>query len=293
MHKYLRAIGFSRVVNRNQYEELKKYVVKESTDRIFTSHDDEFMYAAYSKDFGDRIGLTVRGEFDEDNHFYTDFCYPYVVGTKVSSTEDITIERHAQSESFSGVCDDIKLGITLIFYLQNAMDYMKLSAANRLPIRGTTLVLSALSVNGMIVMPISKNETDKAKDQKATDSRRRLLNEARKGNEEAIETLTLEDMDTYSNLSKLILKQDVYSLVDTYFMPYGVECDHYSVMGEILSYELIQNNLTKEELYIMSIMSNDLCFDLCINKQDLLGEPEVGRRFKGVIWMQGKINFPE
>ena len=215
------------------------------------------------------------------------------MGTKISSTEDITVERHAQTESFSGVCDDIKLGITLIFYLQNAMDYLKLNGANRLPARGTTLSLSALSVSGMIVMPISKNDSDREKDQKATDSRRRLLNEARKGNEQAIETLTLEDMDTYSNLSRLILKQDVYSLVDTYFMPYGVECDQYSVMGEILSYELIQNELTKEELYLMSIVSNDLFFDVCINKEDLFGEPEVGRRFKGVIWMQGKITFPE
>ncbi len=292
MHKYLRAIGFSRVVNRNQYEALMQYVIQTSTDRVFTSHDDEFMYAAYSKDFGKRIGLTVRGEFDEENHFYTDFCYPYVLGTKISSTEDITVERHAQTESFSGVCDDIKLGITLIFYLQNAMDYLKMNGANRLPARGTTLSLSALSVSGMIVMPISKNDSDREKDQKATDSRRRLLNEARKGNEQAIETLTLEDMDTYSNLSRLILKQDVYSLVDTYFMPYGVECDQYSVMGEILSYELIQNELTKEELYLMSIVSNDLFFDVCINKEDLFGEPEVGRRFKGVIWMQGKITFP-
>ena len=172
------------------------------------------------------------------------------------------------------------------------MDYLKLNGANRLPARGTTLSLSALSVSGMIVMPISKNDSDREKDQKATDSRRRLLNEARKGNEQAIETLTLEDMDTYSNLSRLILKQDVYSLVDTYFMPYGVECDQYSVMGEILSYELIQNELTKEELYLMSIVSNDLFFDVCINKEDLFGEPEVGRRFKGVIWMQGKITFP-
>ena len=41
----------------------------------------------------------------------------------------------------------------------------------------------------------------------------------------------------------------------------------------------------------MRVNSNDLLFDICINEKDLYGIPEVGRRFKGNIWMQGKINF--
>jgi hypothetical protein len=28
-----------------------------------------------------------------------------------------------------------------------------------------------------------------------------------------------------------------------------------------------------------------------MNKKDLLGEPAVGRRFKGNIWLQGMIDF--
>ena len=43
----------------------------------------------------------------------------------------------------------------------------------------------------------------------------------------------------------------------------------------------------------MTIECNDLLMDVCINKEDLYGEPEVGRRFKGVIWLQGMIHFPE
>jgi hypothetical protein len=75
-------------------------------------------------------------------------------------------------------------------------------------------------------------------------------------------------------------------------MPYGVECDHYSIMGEILECRTVQNNLTKENVYQMMINCNDLHLDICINEQDLYGEPEVGRRFKGVVWVQGFINFP-
>ena len=74
-------------------------------------------------------------------------------------------------------------------------------------------------------------------------------------------------------------------------MPCGVECDHYNILGEILKVETVQNSLTKEEIYVMTIESHDLVFDICINKEDLLGEPQVGRRFKGVIWLQGEMIF--
>ena len=127
---------------------------------------------------------------------------------------------------------------------------------------------------------------------KASINRNQLLAAARQGDEEAIESLTLEDMDTYTSISRKILTEDVLSLVDTYFMPYGVECDQYSILAEILEYNMITNKLTGEKVYIMKVSCNDLQFDVCINALDLYGEPQVGRRFKGVIWMQGYINYP-
>jgi hypothetical protein len=56
---------------------------------------------------------------------------------------------------------------------------------------------------------------------------------------------------------------------------------------------LIVNSHTKEEIYDLQLLCNDITFRLCINKQDLLGEPVIGRRFKGNIWMQGSIAFSE
>ena len=99
-------------------------------------------------------------------------------------------------------------------------------------------------------------------------------------------------MDMYSTLTKRIQKEDVYTIVDTYFMPYGVECDQYSILAEILECEKISNTITNEELYRMKLLCNELTFDLCINEKDLYGEPAVGRRFKGIIWLQGYINYP-
>ncbi len=106
-----------------------------------------------------------------------------------------------------------------------------------------------------------------------------------------MEDLTMEDMDTYSMISERIVTDDVFTIVDSYFMPHGIECDQYSIMGEILEYVTFKNILTGEELCQMTIECNDIQFDVCINKADLLGEPEVGRRFKGLIWLQGQLHF--
>ena len=74
-------------------------------------------------------------------------------------------------------------------------------------------------------------------------------------------------------------------------MPHGIESDQYNIMGEILDFYTIDNKRTKEKLYVLTLNSNHLIFDVCINQEDLMGEPVVGRRFKGVIWMQGRIHY--
>jgi hypothetical protein len=75
-------------------------------------------------------------------------------------------------------------------------------------------------------------------------------------------------------------------------MPYGVECDQYSILGEILECEKVTNNVSGENIWKFVLNVNDLVMDVCINELDLLGEPAVGRRFKGVIWMQGMVLHP-
>ena len=149
------------------------------------------------------------------------------------------------------------------------------------------------SYQGRIMMPIQKTEWQKKKIAKDAVQRNRLIQAARGGDEEAMESLTLEDMDTYTSISRKIQKADIFSLVDTYFMPYGVECDQYSVLGEITDMKLVTNGLTGEKVHILTLCCNDLNLKVAINSIDLLGEPAVGRRFKGSVWLQGQVNFPE
>lgn len=293
MHKYMRAIGFSEYTNRKDLKKLLTDIILNSTSRAYTTNKEDILLGEFCKDFAENMGIAVCGEFGDDDSFIYDYYYPYLRGTDITSREDISVERHAANESYAGVCDDVKVGVSLIFYLQNRMTYIKAQVQNRLPIRGTTLTLSALSLKGTIMIPIQKDESQKEKIQKDSNLHNKLIDAARHGDGNALETLTLEEMDMYTSISRRIRKEDIFTLVDTYLMPYGIECDQYSILGEILDCRTVKNSITGEEVYLMKILCNELTFDLCINIMDVFGEPQVGRRFKGIVWMQGYINFPE
>lgn len=292
MHRFLRAIGFSSK-NRKEIHDIVMDSIQKSDRSGYTMSQDKTLLAEFSRDYAENMGITVAGTFDEDDKFNLEYYYPYLRGTGISSYEDISVEKHAAEDSYAGICDDVKVGISVIFYLQNKIPYVKAQTTGKLPIKGTSVTFSGLSDKGTILIPMQKLPEDVNQVSQDLAERAKLLAAAKNGDEEAIETLTLEDMDLYSSISKRVKEEDVYSIVDTCFMPYGVECDQYSIIGEIKDVKLITNHITEEQIYILTVFCNELTFDIAINIIDLFGEPQIGRRFKGVIWLQGKINFPE
>ena len=222
-----------------------------------------------------------------------EYYYPYLCGRSISTREPAEVEKHAEKESYAGICDEVRIGVTLIFYLQNIVDYLAVKNSKGYMNLADGIILGALSTEGKILLPINKTEKKPDSTKKESKDRNCLIAAARDGDEDAIENLTLEDIDTYSLLSRRIAHEDVLSIVDSYFMPYGIESDQYSILGEIMDVALLQNKLTQENIYSMEILCNDIVFDVCINQKDLLGEPEVGRRFKGNVWMQGSIRYRE
>lgn len=292
MHTFLRAVGFSKCKSKKELNNLIAAAVKDADEKLYTTLNDDIIFAEYNLFCGENIGISVRGEYDEENQFLPDYSIPFFRGSQISSYADNSVERHAEKESYAGICDDVRIGVSLIYYLQNVVGYIKRKVGGQLPMKGTTLTLAGLSLSGTILLPIEKDESDLKKTRKMAHNRHKMIMKARNGDEDAIESLTLDDMDTYSNITKMIIKQDILSLVDNYFMPYGVECDQYAILGEILDVNCVKNKITNEKVWQMTLSCNDLIFDVCINSLDLFGEPAVGRRFKGNIWLQGMIHFP-
>ena len=299
MHKYMRAIGFSEYTDRKKLKELLTDVIMNSDHRAYTMNQEGILLGEFSKNHthtkgtaeSGTFGVAVCGEFDDNDKFIYEYYFPYLTGSGITSYEDVSVERHADKDSYAGICDDIKVGISLIFYLRNRIPYIKAQSTGKLPIRGTTLTLSGLSLKGSILLPIKKDEEQVLRVKKDSANRNKLLAAARQGDEDAIENLTLEDIDTYSMLSRRIANEDILSIVDSYFMPYGIESDQYSILGEIVDYRMENNKMTGDKICLLTLDCNDLIYDVCINEKDLLGEPAIGRRFKGVIWMQGKVNY--
>lgn len=289
MHLYLRAIGFSKLKTESDIEKLLEEVYK-SYDHREVVKLEQSAFIEMKKAFGSDMGVTLCGTLDSSG-FHRQFYFPYYKGNGITSTQEVSIEPRINGDSFSGLCDDDRVGVSLIFYVQNPAEYQKEQFISHLFGANASTTLSGLSTDGMILMPVKKNYEQIDNQKKNTVKRNQLLSAAREGDQEAIESLTIDDMDTYSMLSRRVYDEDIYTIVDTFFMPYGIECDLYQIMGNITYYSKVRNSLTKEYVYQISIECNDLNFDICINAADLMGDPEVGRRFKGNIWLQGKLNF--
>ena len=290
MHSYLRAVGFSKVKSRKEMQEIILDVMSTYDEKIVVENHPDGDFVEYFKNYGCDCGIAVCGQYDEQNEFHVEYTFPFFRGTGITTQEHVIVERHAEKESYAGACDDLRLGVTLIFYLQNPAEYMQEKYKGD-SCGGQSLTITGLAKEGKILLPVQKDKEAVKVERELTKNRNNLIAAARNGDEEAMENLTMEDMDTYSMISERIVTDDVFTIVDSYFMPHGIECDQYSIMGEILEYVTFKNILTGEELCQMTIECNDIQFDVCINQADLLGEPEVGRRFKGLIWLQGQLHF--
>lgn len=291
MHKYLKAIGFTELKKRQDIKTILRQTEQEFDSQILVSYDKSSDFCEFKKQYGDRIGISLYGEMDEDEQFEREYYVPYFEGSGITSYEDIVVEKRIEKEMYVGVCEDVKVGASIIFHVQNAVEYMRQKQLGRLSQSSVSVTLSGLGESGTILFPISKDESQRRTKREEDRNRMMLLSAAKNGDQEAIESLTLDDIDTYSKVSRRLVTEDVFSIVETYFMPYGVECDEYSILGEILELRKVENEVTHEMLYIMTLDVNELIFDVCLPAREVFGEPAVGRRFKGNIWLQGKINF--
>lgn len=291
MHKYLKAIGFTELKKKQEIREILRQTADEFDSQQAVSLDETSEFCDLKKQYGDSVGISVYGEMDQDKIFEREYYVPYFEGTGITTYADVLVERRIEKEMYVGICEDVKVGASIIFHIQNAIEYMKEKQLGGLAKKTTSVTLSGLGSSGMILFPISKDEHLEKTRKEEERNRMMLLSAARNGDQEAMESLTLDDIDTYSKVSKRLITEDIFTIVETYFMPYGVECDEYSILGEIIDLRKTQNKVTQETLYIMTLDVNELQFDVCILEKEVMGVPEVGRRFKGNIWLQGKINF--
>lgn len=293
MHKYLSAIGFKHIESREQLNRLLKYAETSFQSEKTVKVKENVELSERVKHFTRDMGLMICGTYDQNDQYEREYYIPFFEGKGSKKFDNLEIERHSSKNSYAGACEYPGIGITIIYYLQNAVEYLSELNFQQFHKDSVSLTLSGLASEGKVLLPVLQEKKSFMEKEESLRRHKKLIKEARSGDESAIESLTTQEMDTYSMISKRIETEDVFSIVSTCFMPCGLECDQYSVLGEILHYEKRENSLTKEQLYVITVECNGLEFDICINQEDLLGEPDIGRRLKADIWLQGKINFEE
>lgn len=291
MHTYLRAIGFRECKNRQQLEDIYRHTLNTPNRKIMTTISVDTSLLQFEKDFGKNFGLSLVGEYDIKGSLSIEHYFPYLKGDRFMQFENITIQKQTDKESYAGVCEDYHLGMTIIFYVINIADYAKSKWLNYSNRQITKVKFSALSVAGTILLGMHHSKHQISVESKGRNRRNQLLDAARNGDTDAMEQLTYDEMNTYTSISSRVIKEDVLSIIDTSFMPCGVECDHYMVIGNIYAVEKLQNIYSKEIVYNLLIEANGLMINVGINEADLQGEPKVGRRFRGEIWLQGVVTI--
>ena len=319
MHKYLRAVGFSQFEKKSQIDNFFKENLKEENLISTYITQDMRLCGQYNVPVCNGAGISVIGEQEKDELALIDFYYPYLKGYDYTLIQECTIEKHSDKESYAGIIDDYRLGIALIFYLTNGNVYNSLIKSHKISdIKIDKIFLSALSVGGRIILPIDKKQlsgnefNDKSKINPNYEYED--YDEDDEDDEDnPITTRIIGDIDDFSDgiggkpisigigiklprnpigyQESRLKNEDLYSIVETSLVPYGIECDKYQIVAEILSVNKKVNQFTDETLVEMRVDTMGLQFNLMVNEKDLEGEPLPGRRFRGVIWLLGEVEF--
>ena len=152
----------------------------------------------------------MYGEMDQDKIFEREYYVPYFEGTGITTYADVLVERRIAKRDVCRNLRGCKSGSKYYFPYTNAIEYMKEKQLGGLAKRTTSVTLSGLGSSGMILFPISKDEHLEKTRKEEERNRMMLLSAARSGDQEAMETLTLDDIDTYSKVSKRLITEDIF-----------------------------------------------------------------------------------
>lgn len=289
MMLYIKALGFSKFDTRDKAEKLVQEVIDKPTNQYYSELSDGQLRFEYYKSYNKNFGLVVRGEMQEDGEINVHSIIPCAKNRQIIETHEINVVENEDMQSFSGYCEEMKSGTPISFYLQNIVDYFDIEDEEDISIHGVSLSLFA--VEGTVVLPVERDEEEEEFDDVAALIREELLEQARDGDEDAMDALEEEALEATKLLRERLKSEDLLTILEGFFIPIGESEDVYSVLGTIRDAKKLTNRITKETVWRLKLECMNMSFDVYVNKIDLVGEPSKGMRFKGTAWVHGKIDF--
>ena len=291
MNRYFRAVGFLNNFSIQEYEKLVEEIVFRPEGSVIADNPGaSYFIIDKNLDCGENIGICVRIIKDKKGNIHRDCVFPYLRNEEYTEHDVCSFEKKISGEEFLGVYEDLNLGESIFFYVQNVDELYK---KKNLKTAKCSVAISGLSIAGNVILPIKKNETQRESAKEFNKKRINLLNRANDGDHNAFATVRYDDIMTNVTVSEQVFVEsmDIYTVVDSSFIPCGAECDLYSVLGEIVDFKLIQNAMSGENVYVLKVSVKGVVLTICINEKDLFGEPQIGFRFKGTVWLQGRVNM--
>jgi len=287
MHKYLKSIGF-RGIDNDDYRMLLRDIEAHPTQQFVSEDFDGDEIIEYIKEYQFGIGIADIGRIDEEDGFLREYSYPYFEGKTISSNADVELIRCSDRECYQAILEDNRIGIDLVFFVIDSLALVKQDYEEGKKINTGRVKLSGLASEGKVLFQLADDKIY-VPDPVLEKNRAELYEQARNGDTDAIDELSSKDYDTYNLIQERMKSEDTLTILQSYIMPIGIECDKYSILGTILDFKIMQNFTTKQKVVLMQVEASGIVIDIAINAKDVIGELKVGRRFKGEIWLQGKI----
>ena len=291
MHEYLRSIGFKSVRTKKQLKELTDWVLENPDHLSVITLNPDSNLAVAEREIAGHAGISVVGEIDERGSLVPEYYFPFLSSTTISSDAQLSYEKQAAKESYAGMCEDYRMGMALIFTVKNPVDIIRSEQSGILEKPFREVALSMLASDGTVLLPIAQTEKVLDTRERGTELERKLLADASSGDPDALDKLTRQEMMRYKNVMDHLHDTDIYTMVNSFFMPHGMESDRYYCMGEIEAVRLYENELTREHFYRLKVRANGMEFALAINQSDLLGIPSPGHRIKCHGWLLGEMKM--
>ncbi len=286
---YIKALGFSEFDTKDKAESLVANIIKDPTAKYVFENDDETVFVEFFKEYGKGFGLVVRGIINDDEEINVHSLIPSTRSAFVVDTHEVDVVKRDERDVYHVFCEEQDSGTPISFFLQNLKEYLEVEGNKDIFTDGVRL--SAYCVEGTVILPIDKDHMDILLEEEEDKIRKELLDQARKGDEDAMNILDDEADEASKILQERLKSEDILSVLEGFFVPVGDQDDIYSILGNIDEIELLTNRDTNEELYRIVTTCMTIPLELYISKADLVGEPTIGMRLKATCWLHGEIVF--
>jgi len=138
LHKYLRAVGFTDPMNAldrlNLIDDIKTKASYRAEAACLESEND--LLTELRLDLAGGCGVSLVGSFGEESDFLAGQVEPYLMPEAPATMEEVYVEERIDNRSYAGICDDMRVGTTLIFRLLNPVNTCALQDSRSFPVRG-------------------------------------------------------------------------------------------------------------------------------------------------------------